>query len=484
MAAMQRAAMPDFARWQQMVRATGGCAHPIRLHGERLTVDAGTGEVLDVYRTADEPTGFLLTACGNRRASVCPACSQTYRDDTFHLILSGLRGGKGVPEEVSAHPRVFATFTAPSFGAVHAHREKGGKVLPCRPRRDDPLCPHGLRAGCGARHDRDDPQVGQPLCADCYDYAGAVLWNAHAGELWRRFTLGLPAVFARLLGVSRTELRRRLRLSYAKVAEYQARGLVHFHAVIRLDGPDGPESPPPNWATVPMLDRAIRQAAGEAAVPVPSPASAGGEAEENAEGAAPLVLRWGRQLDVEPVYVSAELDGVSDKRVAGYIAKYATKGAESGGGVDRPIRQAWEVARLDVNEHVRRMIYACFSLGDLPEYRDVPLRKWAHTLGYGGHFSTKSRRYSVTLGDLRRVRADHRAEEARQALGLPDPAEGPETVTIGEWRYVGSGHRHGEAFWAELARQRVATARRIARERRNQDRSPAGDRGGSRSTAR
>src|SRR5687768_16941855 len=102
-AAMQRAAMPDFARWQQMVRATGGCAHPIRLHGERLTVDTGTGEVLDVYRTADEPTGFLLTACGNRRASVCPSCSQTYRDDTFHLILSGLRGGKGVPEEVSAH---------------------------------------------------------------------------------------------------------------------------------------------------------------------------------------------------------------------------------------------------------------------------------------------------------------------------------------------------------------------------------------------
>jgi hypothetical protein len=89
-----------------------------QLHGERMTVDAGSGEILDVYRTADKPTGFLLTACGNRRASVCPACSETYRDDTFHLILSGLRGGKGVPEEVSAHPRVFATFTAPSFGAV------------------------------------------------------------------------------------------------------------------------------------------------------------------------------------------------------------------------------------------------------------------------------------------------------------------------------------------------------------------------------
>ncbi|MFI9593357.1 replication initiator [Nonomuraea sp. NPDC052265] len=46
-----------------------------RLHGERYTLDSRTGEVLDVYRTADEPTGFLLTACGNRRASRRPACS-------------------------------------------------------------------------------------------------------------------------------------------------------------------------------------------------------------------------------------------------------------------------------------------------------------------------------------------------------------------------------------------------------------------------
>ena len=34
-------------------------------------------------------------------------------------------------------------------------------------------------------------------------------------------------------------------MQYAKVAEYQARGLVHFHALIRLDGPDGPGSPAP-----------------------------------------------------------------------------------------------------------------------------------------------------------------------------------------------------------------------------------------------
>jgi hypothetical protein len=448
-AAAQRAAMPDFIRWRQMVNTTGGCAEPVRLQGERITVDATTGEVLDLYRTSDEPTGFLLTACGNRRASRCPACSATYRDDTYHLIISGLRGGKGVPEDVGAHPRVFATFTAPSFGAVHAHRAKNGKALPCRPRRNNPLCPHGRPQGCGRRHEIGDSQIGKPLCLDCYDYAGAVLWNAHAGELWRRFAQALPAVFARTLGVSRTELRTRLRVSFAKVAEYQARGLVHFHVVIRLDGPDGPQDMPPGWATLPMLEEAIHQAAQRVLVPA---------------GLGSTVLRWGDQLDVQPVYVSTALDGMTDQRVAAYVAKYATKGAESAGTVDRPIRNSWEITGLDVTEHARRMIWTCFALADLPEFRELPLRRWAHMLGYRGHFSTKSRRYSTTLGALRQTRADHRADQARQILGLPASDE-RNTITIKEWRFAGSGLGHGEHFWAELARKNIATARSIAQKR-------------------
>ncbi|MET8146207.1 replication initiator [Sphaerisporangium sp. NPDC005288] len=445
--------MPDFSRWQEMVRATGGCAEPVRLQGRRITFDASL-EVLDVYRTAEEPTGYLLTACGNRRASRCPACAEVYRDDTYHLILSGLQGGKGVPDGVSAHPRVFATFTAPSFGAVHARREKNGATLPCRPRRDNPVCEHGRSQGCGVRHEDGDRQIGQPVCVDCYDYPGAVLWNAHAGELWRRFTQALPAVFARRLGITRAALRRRMRLSYAKVAEYQARGLVHFHAVIRLDGPDGPDAPPPDWASVPVLQEAIGEAAAAVSVPVPDDGPA-------------FVARWGRQLDVEPIYVASSLEGMADQRVASYIAKYATKGAESAGTVDRPIRQVRDVAYVEVTEHARRMIYTCFVLSDLPAYRLVPLRRWAHMLGYRGHFSTKSRHYSTTLGALRRVRADYQAEQSRQRRGLPDPGE-RQTVTVGEWRFAGSGYRTGEAFWAEIARQRIATARKLAREQARQ----------------
>ena len=37
----------------------------------------------------------------------------------------------------------------------------------------------------------------------------------------------------------RREFREHGRVSFAKVAEYQKRGTVHFHAVIRIDGPEG-----------------------------------------------------------------------------------------------------------------------------------------------------------------------------------------------------------------------------------------------------
>jgi hypothetical protein len=50
-----------------------------------------------------------------------------------------------------------------------------------------------------------------------------------------------------------------VRVPFAKVAEYQRRGVVHFHAIIRLDGPAGPSTAPPTWATVGLLTAAIAQ---------------------------------------------------------------------------------------------------------------------------------------------------------------------------------------------------------------------------------
>ncbi|WP_371784177.1 replication initiator [Streptosporangium subroseum] len=80
------------------------------------------------------------------------------------------------------------------------------------------------------------------------------------------------------------------------------------------------------------------------------------------------------------------------------------------------------------------------------------------------HFSSKSRRYSTTLGDLRQVRATHRATEARERHGLPLLGD-ETTLVLGHWRFAGTGYSPGEAIMAEHIRQKVATARKIATER-------------------
>ncbi|MBZ6227868.1 replication initiator [Streptomyces olivaceus] len=435
-----KAAEPEFAAWRRNIVRLGGCTNPIHLVGAATVYDTATGAALLSYGS-DVYGGRLLTACGNRRATVCPACSGLYRADTYHLVRAGLVGGKHVPETVSGHPRVFATLTAPGFGPVHTRRERDGRVRACRPRRVGEHCPHGTPAGCRDRHSATDPRLGEPLCPRCYDYAGAVLWHAFAGRLWHRFGLELRREVARRAGLTRTEFGEVARLSYAKVAEYQRRGLVHFHAVIRLDGPDGPGSSLPGWADVPLLLDAVHVVAGRVRLVAPGVDIIGTR-----------VLRFGAQVDVRPV-ASREQGGgrrpASAGAVAGYIAKYATKGAESAGAVDGRIRYARDMVMLPVRAHVLRMIGTCWWLGGLPDFAPLGLRRWAHMLGYGGHFSTKSRRYSTTLTALRQARADHRAEKQRASLGMT----GHTTVTVGRWRYAGRGYSPEAALLAASVRE-------------------------------
>lgn len=106
----------DYQAWLAHVAPASGCTHPIRLRGTSHTVDTSTGEILDSRSTGDMPDGVLYTACGNRRATVCPSCAETYRADTYQLIKAGLVGGKGVPDTVGQHVAMFVTFTAPRSG--------------------------------------------------------------------------------------------------------------------------------------------------------------------------------------------------------------------------------------------------------------------------------------------------------------------------------------------------------------------------------
>jgi hypothetical protein len=53
---------------------------------------------------------------------------------------------------------------------------------------------------CPTRHAEDDPRLGRPMCPDCCEYTAAVLFNAYAGDLRRRFTTYLPRHLARQPG--------------------------------------------------------------------------------------------------------------------------------------------------------------------------------------------------------------------------------------------------------------------------------------------
>jgi hypothetical protein len=454
-----------YERWAELVAQAGYCHHPIRLAGRVDHVDRTTGEVRTVYDSEREPDGVLLKACGTRRESRCPSCAATYRADAYQLLAAGLKGGKGVPETISQHPRLFVTFTAPSFGRVHSRKAQGRLVLPCHPFRQGARCPHGLRAGCWHRHYPDDPHLGEPLCPRCYDAEAQVLWNALAPELWRRTTIAVQRALARLVGVQEAELRQLVRVSYAKVAEFQRRGAIHFHAVLRLDAATecrcpGCLAPPPAPFTAELLENAVREAA--ATVTVPCPALDGGVGR---------YARWGEQLDVHNITKAEDHAGeLSAEQVAGYIAKYATKATESfGSGLNRRLG-ADDLGHLDeLPAHVAELVRAAWELGGRRELERLRLRAWAHMLGFGGHWSTKSRRYSTTFTVLRRARVAF-AKRRRARDGIPLDAWGrPEddqaVVVVASWVYVGSGYEtEGERWLALSAAARAREHRRIARE--------------------
>jgi hypothetical protein len=459
-----------YDRWMDQVAAAGYCAHPIRLAGRVEQADRQTGELRETYSTEGEPEGTLLKACGTRRASRCPSCAATYQADAYQLTAAGLQGGKGVPETIATHPRLFATFTAPSFGLVHTRKTRGRLVLPCHPYRQGRTCVHGRRAGCWQRHGDDDQVLGEPICPDCYDAKGQVLWNALAPVLWRYTTTYVERALARQLGLPEAQLRKLVRVSYVKVAEFQRRGAVHFHAIVRLDAATVCRcpaclAPPPAGVTAGHLEAAIRQAVGAVRVPCPP---------LDADPAAPVrYARWGDQLDVRNVTRTRGDDPaeLSAEQVAAYLAKYATKATESfGTRLDRRVG-AEDLADLDrhLPAHAAALVRACWELGGRPELDSLKLRKWAHMLGFRGHWQTKSRRYSTTMTILRRARAEY-ARRRRHGEGVPldawDRPEDDELVeTVATWAYAGRGYQtQGEAWLALSAAARARERRRIARE--------------------
>jgi len=365
---------------------------------------------------------------------------------------------------------VFATFTAPSFGPVHSrpvrlHTCTGKdhctcKPEPCHARRDAGTCPHGRPLACFRRHTLSDPRIGQPLCPDCYDYPAHAVWNAAAGELWRRTKQDIERHLGALV-----------RVEHGKVAEYQARGAVHFHVLLRLDGIDPIDKdaivPPPPGITAADLQDAIRRSARSVSFRTrPHPDSPDGEGWD---------IAWGQQTDIR-VVADHGTDTVSIRAVASYLAKYATKSTEASGHTSTRITTADALGLFadPGGTHVERLIHACWTIGHANgrmrgKATYSALRRWAHMLGFGGHFLTKARRYSVTFTQLRQARTDYRRhhdhEPARPENSRLDDAGAETLVVLASLSYAGNGwHSLGDAMLANTAADQARKRRQTARE--------------------
>jgi len=303
------------------------------------------------------------------------------------------RRSQGRTKCAADHPRVFATFTAPSFGSVQSQGGSAGVVLPCRQRRDDPICSHGRAATCRLRHDELDPALGQAICPDCFDYEGAVLWNAFMPVLWRR-TITKPAPGPRSrVGLSAAIPQGSCRIRFARSPSSSAEGSSI------CTSSSGSMAP---------IRESRRRRTGRRR-------SAGGCRRPGGGANIALDHAARRRKTLDPLGCTDARPGDSSRRRGrglrccslGLCGQVRHEGKpKSAGGLDRRIRSEFEIAHLAVSDHARRLMVACWGIGGLPEFEHLRLREWAHMLGFRGHFLTKARRYSVTFGELRSAECD------------------------------------------------------------------------------
>ncbi|GFP47340.1 replication initiator [Mycobacterium kansasii] len=465
---VRRAASMGYESWWRRAESVGFCAHPIQLVGA------------DEYGRQQ----VVWTRCNNRRAHICPSCSDLYARDTWQLVHAGAAGGHhDMPTAVAERPQVFLTLTAPSFGAVHsAPREVGNTKAACRDHHclgGYQRCPHGNPVWCSTTHDHDDPQVGQPLCRDCYDYAGHVLFTWHLPELWRRFTITLRRVLRKELKAAGVDPDT-VRVSFIKIIELQARAIPHIHALIRLDPHDDPDQT--EWESpigAGELATIIQHAARSVTLTVTDPTA----------DTAVRTISFGTQIDTQPLDPSADHPNMaaaehnsctsrslSGRRVARYLAKYVTKSLADLGISARRL-SAEAIPDLDVSEHVRTILT---TISDLADRGVSGIRRWLHTLGFRGHITSKSRRYSTTMTALRERRATWtRQQHAKSTAQQPGSVwRHDSTSTVDEndlvaWEFDRAGHTSlGERtliISAALRRIQQRHTVRAARQPRNRD---------------
>jgi hypothetical protein len=259
---------------------------------------------------------------------------------------------------------------------------------------------------------------------------------------------------ARLVSTGVHTAARRLRLSYVKVAEFQRRGSVHLHALVRADVRKDEHGDAPAGIDADMVASALQIAARKVSAPLP-----GTDGDRR--------MAWGNQIDAA-VVTDAEY---GRRRAAAYLAKYATKGSDEHGVLDHRLRTG--LCRDErLPDHLRALVETAWALGDDDAFEAIRPQLWAHSCGFRGHFLTKSRRWSTTFGALRDERQQWRLANRAGRTVDANPGDDvavdatSEEVVVREWNDEGSGYlTTGDVCLARNLEDDLRLGRWLSRER-------------------
>ena len=197
---------------------------------------------------------------------------------------------------------------------------------------------------------------------------------------------------------------------------------MHFHVIIRVDGAEDRATAPGVHVSPQELCDAIRQAAGRARL------------DGDAGDGKTIDVRFGEQLHTR-VLTGADGRELSPGQVAAYVAKYSCKASHEQITTRDSDPDRWR--DRGIPEQLVQMAAAALRLRKRTGLWE--LGRWVHMLGFRGHFVTKSRGYSITLGELRAARAAYRARKEE----TPDDGEirdDDTTPVLSVWEYIGSGY--------------------------------------------
>ena len=375
------------------------------------------------------PDGVIYKPCGNRRATVCPGCAETYHRDAYQLLRAGLIGGKGItpdrrhpPGRVRhLHRPVLRHRPHPAGPPAHLRRQDplplpaAALPRPPQPRHLPARPPRRLLHPAPPRRPQARPAA-----------VPGLLRPRPPGRLEpaRRRTVAAhqtshrtpPRPARRRRGSPRPVLRPEaarspVRVSHGKAAEFQARGAVHFHALLRLDGVDPAD---------PDRDRSRHRPAS------PSPTSTTPSGRPPPPSATPP-----RRIPPSPA--AGRSPGAPDRHPTHHPAGTGTSptGWSPATSPSTPPKPPKPPATPPPASPPTPSTCTPTRTAPTPTASSTPagasaphpgyvsLRRWAHMLGFGGHFLTKARRYSVRFRDLRQARITYRR---RQDTG---PEHGP-----------------------------------------------------------